>query len=256
MKYQFNDKVHLHSLDGKPLTGTSSVTDVLAKNLTWWAAELAAVTCLESGEHIPTIRSEYEAIVTSDNKKAGIDELQKKYPIFKKARYAHNEKKKDAAVKGTDLHAELEHWVKAQMGKVPERADYDPKIIPFIDWAKRTVKRFLWSEAHCFDEELWVGGISDCGVELKDGRYAVIDFKSAKEAYPGHAIQAAGYALQIERNGLWDCEGTINKKLDRQIDAVIVVPFGGKVEPVFFWNITDYKNAFKAAVTLYRLMNN
>ena len=38
MKYNFNSVEHLHSLDDKPLTGTSTVCGVLYKPLTWWAA--------------------------------------------------------------------------------------------------------------------------------------------------------------------------------------------------------------------------
>src|SRR3990167_9275112 len=41
MKYQFNNEEHLHLLDGKSLTGTSSIGNVLAKPLTWWASGLA-----------------------------------------------------------------------------------------------------------------------------------------------------------------------------------------------------------------------
>ncbi|KKL09949.1 hypothetical protein LCGC14_2560730, partial [marine sediment metagenome] len=47
MKYTFNEDKHLHLLDGKPLTGTSSVGNVLAKGgLVWWSSGLA---CAEFG---------------------------------------------------------------------------------------------------------------------------------------------------------------------------------------------------------------
>lgn len=242
-------------LDDKPLTGTSSVGDVLAKNLVWWAAELSAVVCLESGEKIPNIREEYLSAVNSPDKKKAIDELQKKYPIFKKARFAHFDKKNETAKTGVNLHAELEHWVRAKMGIGPYKADYDPKIKPFIDWAENVVKRFLWSEAHCFDEDLWVGGISDTGVELNDETYAIIDFKSAKEAYVNYFIQAGGYALQVEKNGLWDKEGKVNKKLDKPISHLIIVPFGAEtIEPAIRHNVADYKDGFRNCVSLYRLL--
>ena len=58
-KYIDEGKEHLHTYLGKPLLGTSTVVGVLSKNLTWWAAETAAVECLEAGEHIPGIREEY-----------------------------------------------------------------------------------------------------------------------------------------------------------------------------------------------------
>ena len=227
MKYEFNQEEHLHLLGGKPLTGTSSVGNVLSKNLVWWAAELSAIECLETGEKIPTIREEYMKAASNPNKKQAIDALQKKYPIFKKARFAHFDKKNKAATEGTNLHAELERFVKSQMGIMQEMSlELLPKIQSFVVWAKVNVKRFLWSEAHCYSEKLWVGGITDAGAEMNDGRIAVIDFKSSKEAYPNQFIQAAGYALQIDENGLFDAFGKRSKKLDKKINSLIIVPFG------------------------------
>ena len=37
-RYKFDAKEHLHSLDSKPLVGTSTVMGIVAKPLTWWAA--------------------------------------------------------------------------------------------------------------------------------------------------------------------------------------------------------------------------
>ena len=255
MNYKFDTTEHLHLLDGKPLTGTSSVGNVLAKNLTWWAAELSAIECLETGEKIETIREEYLSACNSGDKKKGIDALQKKYPIFKKARFAHFDKKNKTAEEGTDLHEELERFVKNTMQNRLPTPMYDDKIMPFIKWAKDNVKQFMASEAHCFDEELWVGGITDCVAELLDGKLAVIDFKSAKEAYVSHFIQASGYAIQIDRNGLFSEDGEHSKKLDKNIEVLIVVPFGAKeVKPEIKYNIEDYKTGFRHAVGLYRLL--
>lgn len=261
MKYQFDTKEHLHLLDGRALTGTSSVGNVLAKNLTWWAAELSAVECLEAGEKIPTIREEYLAAVSSEDKKKAIDELQKKYPLFKKARFAHFDKKNKAAKEGTDLHSLLEEYVKEcihDRGGVPKLVnnyDHSNPVETFGEWAFKSVKRFIVSEAHCFDEELWVGGITDCVAELNDGRLAVIDFKSSKEAYANHFIQASGYAIQIDKNGLFSEDGEHSKKLDKGIEVLIVVPFGAtEIKPEIKYNIEDYKTGFRHAVGLYRLL--
>jgi len=256
MNYKFDNKEHLHLLDGRALTGTSSVGNVLAKNLTWWSAELSAVECLEAGERIPTIRAEYEEACNSVDKKKAIDELQNKYPLFKKARFAHFAKKNDTAKAGTDLHTELEKWVKWKLGKSDKLIiQTDPKIQPFIDWADKNVKQFIASEAHCFCEELWVGGITDCVAELNDGKYAIIDFKSAKEAYVNHFIQAGGYAIQIDANGLFSEDGEHSKKLDKPIEALIIVPFGAKeIVPQIKYNTEDYKAGFRHAVGLYRLL--
>ena len=241
MIYKFDNENHVHSLDGRALTGTSSVGNVLAKPaLIQWAANMA---CDYIDKNFPTL-----------------DELMKNPNALKEllaeAKYAHKKKKEKAAGEGTDMHAQLENWVKWKMGKC-ELEDYDPKIEPFINWANENVKEFIASEAHCFEQNLFVGGITDCVAELTDGSIAIIDFKSSKEAYKTHAIQGAGYAIQIDANGLFSEDGEHNKKLERPIDVVIIVPFGAsKVEPVIFRDIETYKQAFRSAVVLYRLMFN
>lgn len=129
-------------------------------------------------------------------------------------------------------------------------------ILPFIEWAKTNVKQFIWSEAHCYSERLWTGGITDVGAELIDGTLAIIDFKSNKEVYASHFIQIAGYDLEIQENGIYDSTGTANKKVGT-IGAYIVVPFGAKkVVPVVERDIEKYKRGFEACVSLYRLIVN
>lgn len=256
MKYEFDTTQHLHLLDGRPLTGTSSIGDVLAKPLTWWASGLAVTKFgwlnpkyNEPAEVEVALRRGYEMV-----KELDIEGYRK---LLDEAYRSHYTQLRESAKKGTDLHAELERFVKDEIsGRRPEDASaYDDKIHPFIRWADDEVKKFLWSEAHCYDEDLWVGGICDAGAVLNDGTIAVIDFKSAKEAYTTHFIQVAGYAIQIERNGLYSQDGNHWKNLDGKVGALIVVPFGAKeVVPVIKTNVEDYKTGFRNAVSLYRLL--
>lgn len=257
--YKFIDEKneHLHTLNEKPLIGTSSVCNVLAKNLTWWAAETSAVECLEVGEKIPTIREEYLEACASTDKKKAIDALQVKYPIFKKARFAHFADKNSKAKKGTDLHAELEKFVKSEMGIEPcDIATLDLKIVPFVEWAKKNVKRFLWSEMHCYSEKLWLGGITDCGFEDNEGKYAILDFKSAKDAYLSQFWQCAGYDLQIAENGGFDKDGKKVFELDKPISYYAVLPFGmEKPEVKFYYDVEGGRSAFEAMLLLYKKLN-
>jgi len=264
-RYRFDAVKHVHLLDGRPLCGTSTIcSEGLPKpGLIWWGAELAAVTCLESGEHIPTIREEYEALskLTGKDKKNARDRLQRKYPIFKKARYAHREKKEAAAGPGTDMHAELETYIKNCLYTGDGRPSLpQPDCCAaekvFAEWALDNVSKFLWSEAHCYSERLWTGGICDCGAVLKGGGLAVIDFKSATEAYPGHFIQVGGYALQIKENGLFNADGSALSSAIRQVEAraLIVFPFGGNGEPEIRRNVGDFKEDFKAAARISKRM--
>jgi hypothetical protein len=253
MTYNFNEVKHIHSLDGKPLMGASTVVSVLAKPLTWWASGLAVAKFgwLNPKKNSPEA---VEKALKAGWKTVTKLPLEAYEQLLAEAYKAHSVKLADTAEAGTDLHAELERYVKNTMNNV--MATYDEKIYPFIEWSTKNVKKFLYSEAHSYDEETWTGGISDAGAELNNGQIAVFDFKSSAEAYKNQAVQAGGYALQIDKNGLWNAEGTKNKKLDKPIDVIYIVPFGAKkIEPVLFADVPSYKEAFKAAVVLHKLLN-
>jgi len=256
-EYKFIDenKEHLHTFCDKPLLGTSTITGVISKNLTWWASELSAIECLESGEHIPTIRVEY--LEAKKSGKQGIDDLQKKYPIFKKARFAHFVDKNNKADTGTDMHEMLEKYVKKcilENNGVPmlEITD-DKKLGKFINWSIDNVEKFMFSEKNVYSTELWVGGQFDVIMKLKDGKICLGDFKSSPVAYQNQFIQIAGYDLQQSENGIFTSNGyKLSEPL--KIDCYYVFPFGSdefKVEPRF--NLDELKNGFRACVTLYKL---
>ena len=260
MKYLFNEQEHLHTLDGKSLTGASSIGKVLFKPLTYWASGLA---CAKFGWINPKYNSAEDCAVAMDEgfekvKKLERDEYAK---LVSDAYVAHATSLKESAGKGKELHDILERFCKAEMkrqnGKTFQYPNEDEmkKIKPFVDWSIDNVNKFISSEAHSFDEETWTGGISDAVVELKDGKLAVGDFKSSKEAYMTQFLQATLYVIQIDKNGLWDSKGEKNKKLDKEIEAIIVVPFGAyKIVPEVRTNLAEYKEGARAAVLLYRLL--
>ena len=259
-RYKFIDekKSHLHTLDQKPLIGTSTVTNIISKNLTWWAAELAAVEALETDNFIPTIREEY--LAAKKLGKPGIDALQKKYPIFKASRFAHYDSKNEAADSGVDMHAELEAYVKYCItnneGKPIDAYLGSPQVKIFRDWSVNNVRKFISSEGHCYSERLWTGGIIDLVYEDMSGNLVIMDFKSSKEAYPNHFIQIAGYAIEAEENGILDAEGNLVYKVDRLIAYYSVFPFGAEnPEPQIRNDTIGLKAGFEAALTLHRLIN-
>ena len=256
--YNYTDesKAHLHTFKNKPLLGTSSAMGVLAKNLTWWSAELSAIECLEAGEKIPTIREEY--LVAKAKGKIGIDNLQKKYPIFKKARFAHFNDKNTKADKGTDMHEQLELYVKScieQNDSKPSK-DYNSTfkyVNDFKEWAFENVEKFLYSEVHCYSESMWVGGISDLAVQLKDGRVGILDFKSSRESFDSQFIQCAGYDLQITENGGFTKNGVKIFTLPKPITFYGIIPFGAEEFKVDIrGDVETLKECFKACVVLYR----
>jgi hypothetical protein len=260
--YLFDKAKHIHYYEGKPLIGTSGVTDVLSAPLTWWASGLACNTLgwIKELDIRKSTKEEQEKNKQERfaNAQKFLDSYEKMnceeyLKLLDKAYRAHSNTLDKAAKKGTDLHAEAENWVKSVMqGKeiVPHE-----KILPFVTWSKQNVKRFLWSEAHCYSTTLWCGGITDCGVELNDGSYAIIDFKSAKDAYPSHFFQIAGYDLQISENGLFSYDGKHSMKLDKPITKHIVIPFGMKeVKPVISEFVEQNREMFKHCLALYKVI--
>lgn len=263
-KFECEGKSHLHTLDGKPMIGTSSAASVLAKPLTWWASGLA---CAKFGW------------INKGNKKKGWTPKAKRLAnaamyflrikkmtdeeyltLLDEAYAAHAEKLDSSAVEGTDLHAEIEKYIKnhmlCQKSNMKDTTVYDPKIQPFIDWSISKVKRFLWSEMHCYSERLWVGGITDFGFEDKEGLYSVGDIKSSKEAYLSQFWQDAGYDIQISENGGFDKDGNKVFTLDKPISYYTVFPFGmDKPEAQYHYDVSGSKEAFEAEILLYKKLN-
>jgi hypothetical protein len=251
-KYCFDKSLHIHLLDDKPLMGTSTALEVLSKPLTWWASGKA----LELLGWTPTktdkfIRMEI-ASKAFDEVRACTDVEYLK--LLDKAYRNHKDSLKKSADKGTDLHAEIERFIKGKMsGNVP--IDLNERILPFIEWSDKNVKRFLWSEAHCYSENLWCGGISDFGVELNNGLIYLGDIKSSKEAYTSHFLQGGGYCLEIKENGLLTSEGDKIRDIPK-IDGLIIVPFGAEpIVPQYnMLSLEVYENGFKAILELYKLI--
>lgn len=264
--YRFHDedKKHLHTLNDKPLLGTSTIAGVLAKPLTWWASGLACehlgwtnskkregnkyiqIPLEDRVSHAEPFLKEIKGMTTEDYLKK-LDEAYK----------AHAQKLDKSAEAGTDLHAELENYVKDKIAKIDKPLDFYPKLIhDFIMWAEQNVEEFIASEAHTYSERLWVGGIVDCALKLKDGKVGIMDFKSAKESYDSHFLQIAGYDIQITENGTHDRFGNKKWQPENKFDFYAVVPFGSpKFTVDMRYNTEELKNGFEAMVTLYKITN-
>lgn len=251
--YKFNSGNHYHSFNDKPLLGTSTVMGIISIPLTYWASGLAVAMFgwLNPKKH--TAEAVKTALYEGYTRVMGLS-MENYAALLNEAYRAHATTLKSAAKSGTDLHGECERFVKNEMAN---KADtYDDKITPFITWADTHVEKFLWSEMNCYSDTLWVGGISDAGVLLKDGKVGILDFKSSKEAYDSQFIQEAGYDLQITENGGYTADGKKIFKLDKPISFYGIVPFGAeKFEVVMRYNTSELKEGFKSALLLYKLLN-
>lgn len=271
--YRFADDVdpktkrprHLHTLNGKPLTGTSEVLKVLSKPLTWWAVG-EALKLLGWTPITEYINGKPRAISKQSRMGTARDWLERTWPnvgqneetwldALDEAYRAHDNKKNTAAKGGKDLHSKLEKYVKFSIQKnegSPANIK-DTDIQEFIDWACENVDRFLWSELHTYSEKHWLGGISDCGAKLTNGTVAIIDFKSSKAAYTDQFYQIGGYSIQLAENGGFTSKG------ERVIEPInvstfIIIPFGA---PTFSPKIIHddksiVREAYLAALTIHR----
>lgn len=253
--YYFDKVNHLHSFQGRPLCGTSTVLSVIAKPLTWWASGLAVS---EMGWKNPKEVKAEERLFVAGGALQLIKAMEPKeyLALLDRAYVAHSKSLKKSAEGGTDLHAQLEEYVKWHMGGKKENKTFEPRLAPFIEWVDKNVKRFLWSEMNCYSEKMWLGGICDAGAELNNGEYVIIDFKSAKEAYPTHFFQIAAYNMQIEENGGYSDKGEKVFTLTKPITQYIVVPFGAKHPyPVVMRDVEGYKEGFRGALMIYKQLN-
>ena len=267
MRYKFIDGIdeetgqerHLHTLDGKPLIGTSGVLNVIAKPLTWWASGLAVTELgwspikdkdkrfISKELRLPIAEKRLEEIKGMDAEEY-LKTLDKGY-------YAHSKTLDKSATKGTNMHAILEKICKRL--PLSDREAEHPAAICFREWANKNIKRVISSEGHCYSEEYWLGGITDLVFEDMEGRIAIMDFKSSKEVYRTQLWQCAGYDLQIAENGIVDKEGNQICKLEKPISYYAVFPFGAtNPEPEISYDTESAKEAFLAALTIQNKLNN
>ena len=260
-RYRYYDEKgeHLHTLDGRPLVGTSRIGNVLAKPLAWYGSGKAVeVFGVPDPKVLTKIKNKKASLAEWDAmrdslwkslERLRIMELDDFVKLIDKAYRAHDTYKRERAKGGTDIHAECERFVKDWMREM--RETYDLTIQPFIEWSDKNVKRFLWSEGHCYSEKHWIGGICDAGYEKLDGTFGILDFKSTKEAYVPQFWQCAGYDIQISENGVLDKDGNYLIRHVPTINEYCIFAFGGEPKPYFFSDPKGAKEAFIATLLIY-----
>lgn len=272
-RYKFDDSVnpktgkqkHVHYLDDKPLLGTSTVLGVLAKPLTWWASGLAVghmgwTHPKIDGKKPRPIEERLEVLQPRFDEIKAMSEAEF-LDCLDQAYKAHSVKLDTSAEAGIDMHSELESYVKlcisGNYGSPLRDASEHTAVEMFSNWAVENVEKFIASEAYCFSERLWTGGIVDLVFQARDGTFGLLDFKSAKDAYDTHFMQNAGYDIAISENGIFTKNGDlVSIPFAAGFSHYSVLPFG-MPEPTVIRkeNVSDYKAGFEACITIYKLFN-
>jgi len=257
---------HLHLLDNKPLIGTTTAGKVLSKEgLTWWASGCSVKTLGWIDPKIKKNGVQVGTVPIKDRVEAArlMQEIIKTLTpreylqLLDNAYKAHSVKLDSSASDGTNLHALAEDWINSYM----QGNDYEPEtdcnesIKKFAEWARKNVKKFLFSERYVYSERLWTGGIIDCLLIDNEDRVCLLDFKSASAIYPSQKIQTAGYSIQLEENGAFDENGNLILE-PTKVDYYAIWSFGmDMVEPVKEFRCGKLKEAFEHEVALYKVIH-
>jgi len=228
--YQFDSEKHIHTLNGKRLTGCTTVLNVVAKPfLIPWAANMTAGFLKNKLKDVKELNQDEWEIL--------LDE----------ARKAHTKRKEKAGDYGTKTHEAISKIIQLAIdesdGVIGEVLTEDKSIQNFVDWANKNEVKFLYSERNIWSKEMWTGGICDI-VCMLDGKRWVADIKTAKSGiYAENFWQTAGYDLMLQERG------------DPPADGYIILNLKENGEFLEKRSVSNADNiqAFKSCLSIYRI---
>src|SRR3990167_10072345 len=238
MTYKFDEKLHAHTLDDKPLHGVTTVLSVISKPaLIQWAANMAVGYIEERLMSHPVIDEDDPSNILTWW-------MIKDKKTLEEAKKAHRMKKEKAGDWGTLLHRAIEEYIKNKT--MPSLDEMGMNAFNYFQaWALENKVEFLESEKHVWSREMWIGGIVD-GVLKMDGKKYIFDIKTSSNIYNEHFFQMAAYEMCLKEMGEYDdVEGyiVINLKKDGTMDLKRAD------------NMQVNREAFLAALTLHKIIN-
>jgi len=235
----FDAKKHYYELDGKPITGTTKILQVIAKPaLINWAAGVAVEYICE---HIK------ELII-------GTKEEQDR--ILKEAKFAHRRKKESAGDIGKAVHELVENWIGLthlnrpakkkfpELAKLSEKEQAQSKRMAelFYAWATDDKVKFFDSEHQTFSEKYWFCGTADFLCEI-DGKTYLGDLKTSSGIYPDMWAQCAAYAI---------CEEEQNPGLKISGFQIVNIRKDETIQTKQSFDLVGYKRMFLSALIIFR----
>ncbi len=228
-QFLFDPIEHVYTLDGKRMYGVTTVLRVINKPaLVPWSAKCVTDYIEQYAQSIGDI-------------------YQVSKPLLKEAKVAHQKKKEDAGVKGTDVHAQIENIIneaiKDSNGYIAkEYKDSDSQVTKFVEWALHKNVKFLASEQRLYSETLWCAGTADFICEI-DGKLYIGDVKTSSGIYPEYFLQASAYARFAEEMGMY-----------KGFHGVVIVNVKktGGIDVQENYDIEGNWQAFKSAIVLMK----
>lgn len=253
----FDEKKHCYKLDGKLLSGVTSVISGTSSkdNLIGWAANMAVDYVKDIGvsaEHFI-----YDELALSPELE-GLDQ----YLVIAKtglddARKAYARKRDKSASKGTDTHGIVEQYINCclEEGGVPLLSG-PIAIDPFIQWALKNVDRFIAAEQRLYSETHGYAGTCDF-VAIIDGKLTIGDLKTFPKMWSADAfIQMGAYSLAWnELTGERPQQSVVVKMCDPNDERL--KKYGGNAFSVYpRYALEEDEDMFLTRLKMYRYNEN
>lgn len=170
VKIKFFPDSHIYMVDGKRKTGVTTYIGALDKSrpLVIWATELSRDYLL------PKLSKG----ITEDDIYAGC--------------VLHEERKKEAADIGTQVHDWVEKYIKNEDPEMPEMKEAQIAVNAFLDWVAENKVKFLSSERVVYSKKHDFIGKMDIEAKV-NGKLCLIDIKSSNGLYNTYGMQTAAY---------------------------------------------------------------
>lgn len=179
---KFNANAHRYWLDGKPVSG---VTTIIGKAIPkpaipYWAAKTVAEYVVQNPDGVRQLWEMGEG------------------PAVAALKGIPWQKRDEAAVRGTDVHALADQIINGQAVEVPDHLL--AHVEGYVAWLDAFHVEPILTERPVGNRTLWYAGTLDAIVKI-DGVTWLLDWKTSKSVYGETALQTAAYA-NAEFHGL------------------------------------------------------
>ena len=241
-KLQFNPNNHSYTIDGKRLTGVTTILGVIAKPaLINWASNMA-VDYIQK-ELAERMKKDRIKGLDADERVSGF--LNATSDIFDQARKAYAQKRDKAGDIGTIAHERIEQWIKGVEYSTEMSEQVGKMVNNFTNWATENKVKFSASEIRIFSEKFWFAGTADMICQM-GGKTYLGDIKTSSGIYPEMWAQCAAYRICHEE-----------MYPDIKIDGSLIVNLtkDGKINVKTNDDFVGYKKMFLSALVIYRQLN-
>jgi hypothetical protein len=289
--FTYEDKKHAYKLNGVDLPGTTTPLK-LVNELSWDAdGKMTDKSQIIQQWAIKMVTNEIIEKSSDYFSKAGSRELMspsrvsaKVQEIVLEAKKAPNKKFTGAGISGTEIHAQLERWIKyaiehndglaenLSLNILLESLDINAtQIHNFINWAVKNKVKFLFSEEPIYSKEWMNCGTVDFICEI-DGKILIGDIKTNgdKRRYEWNTktnkYDFTKPVSDIHIPALWQTgaygkmstESDARKLIDK-FDGVVIVnikksgEFDEKLDVRYDYNVDSLIKAYDYVLNLYKL---